>query len=254
MSSLVPGCEDRGAEAVAHGKSRGEGNAGGAGRSWTIERTAPSRLRVPWVGVREQFLGGGLLDLAVAYRCGVPPGDERQVRTRKIMAKPSFSRSSLSSAMTPLLTVTSRAVVDSGRDDELAASEPMLAARRKPVRWGGAHELEEFRWRCVGAIAAGQLLHLSLDQHGGAPDDRGVLVDHGHLRDRAARDVLLGRLLEQVLTPVEDFARDLGLGVDEFMMVRPNLPQLDSPIEAHGLGRADLADTWSTTLTRGART
>ena len=102
------------------------------------------------------------------------------------------------------------------------------------------HELEEFLG-AAGTTAAGQLLHLSLDQHGGVQRRQGVLVDHGHFVTEQSA-ALLGRLLEQVLTLVEDLARDLGLGIDEAHdgQSRDRLTAAGLAHEAHGLAGADL--------------
>ena len=103
-----------------------------------------------------------------------------------------------------------------------------------------AHEPEEFLG-AAGTTAPGQLLHLIPDQHGGVQGRQGILVDHGHLvtEQRAA---FLGRLLEQILTLVEDFTRDLSLGVDEAHdgQGRDRLTAAGLAHEAHGLAGADL--------------
>ena len=103
-----------------------------------------------------------------------------------------------------------------------------------------AHQLEEILG-AARATAAGQLLHLSPDQHGGVQGRQGVLVDHRHLMTEQ-RAALLGGLLQQVLALVEDLARNLSLGIDEAHdgQGRDRLAAAGLTDEAHGLARAHL--------------
>ena len=249
-------------EAVAHGEVARRGHRAGdlvesAGAGLDREDGAQQAARVLVGRVREQFLGGGLLDDLAGVHDGdvvCHLGDERQVVGHEDHGEAELLAQLVKQSDDLFLNGDVQGGGRLVRNDELRVAgqghgdeNALTLAARELVRVGlegalgiQAHELEEFLG-AAGAAAAGQLLHLSLDQHGGVQGRQGVLVDHRHLvaEQRAA---LLTRLLEQVLTLVEDFARDLCLGIDEAHdgEGRNRLAAAGLAHEAHGLAGADL--------------
>ena len=78
----------------------------------------------------------------------------------------------------------------------LAAGQLMRIALERAL-WIEADELEKLLG-AAGAAAAGKLLHLAGDEHGGVEQGQGVLVDHGDLVAQKLTMLFLGEL-EQVL-------------------------------------------------------
>ena len=175
--------------------------------------------------VREQLLRGGLLDDLTGVHDGDVVGhlgDERQVVGHEDHGEAELLAQLVEQRDDLLLDGDVQGGGRLVRDDQLRVAgqghgdeDALALAAGELVRVGlegalgiQAHQLEEFLG-AAGAAAAGQLLHLSLDQHGGVERGQGVLVDHGHLvtEQRAA---LLGGLGQQVLALVEDLARDLA--------------------------------------------
>src|SRR5690606_24998075 len=147
-------------------------------------------------------------------RCAISATSARSWLTKTI-AKPSFSRSSSSSATTWAWTVTSRAVVGSSAMMSFGSRVSAMAMSTR-WRWRSGvrtHELEELLGR-PGAAAARGLLRLGADEHRRVERAQRVLVDHRDVR-AAQRRALAVAHGEQVLAAVEDLAADLGGRVEQ---------------------------------------